>query len=102
MATRVKYELTVKTGEYTDRSTGQTKGKWQRIGTAFETDDGGMFISLDPWINLAGFPTNQYGNVSVSCFTPKPFGAERSAPVGRGAPPRNAAPTFDEDVDLPF
>lgn len=101
MAARVKYELTVKTGEYTDRSTGQTKGKWQRIGTAFESDDGGMFISLDPWINLAGLPINQYGNVSVSCFTPKPFGAERPSTNGRSSAPRSRAPDLDED-ELPF
>lgn len=99
MAVRVKYELTVKTGEYTDRS-GQTKGKWQRIGTAFEADDGRMFLSLDPWINLAGLPINQYGSVNVSCFDPKPYD---------GAPaPRKAAPTmkprddFNNGDDIPF
>lgn len=40
------HDLAVKVGEYQDRS-GQTKGRWQRIGTVFKHDDGGTSIKLD-------------------------------------------------------
>lgn len=45
MATRLKYNLAVKTGEY--ESQGQKKGRYQRIGRLMEKDDGGTFILLD-------------------------------------------------------
>ncbi|MEO5344106.1 MAG: hypothetical protein H7842_12365 [Gammaproteobacteria bacterium SHHR-1] len=40
------HDLAIKTGEYQDAS-GQTKGRWQRIGTVFRHDDGGTSIKLD-------------------------------------------------------
>ena len=46
MAARPTHDLAVKTGEYQDRQ-GQTKGRWQRIGTVFRHDDGGTSIKLD-------------------------------------------------------
>lgn len=41
------YDLAVKTGEYTDRQTGEQKGRWLRIGTMFEHQDGRRSIKLD-------------------------------------------------------
>lgn len=41
------HDLSVKTGEYQDRQTGQVKNRWLRIGTAFQHDDGGLSIKLD-------------------------------------------------------
>lgn len=41
------HDLAVKTGEYTDRQTGQTKARWLRIGTVFRHDEGGTSIKLD-------------------------------------------------------
>jgi hypothetical protein len=60
------HDLSVKTGEYQDRQTGQTKGRWLRIGTAFQHDDGGISIKLDcvpvgqdwdGWVSM--FPRDQ-------------------------------------------
>lgn len=39
-------KLVVKTGEYVDRS-GQTKGRWQNVGTLFKHDDGSCSIKID-------------------------------------------------------
>lgn len=61
-------DIAVKTGEYTDRS-GQTKGRWQNVGSLMKGDDGNEFIILNRWFNPAGIP-NPDGRDSVllSCF----------------------------------
>ena len=46
MAAKATHSLSVKTGEYTDAQ-GQTRGRWLRIGTVFQHDDGGRSIKLD-------------------------------------------------------
>ena len=70
-AQKVK-DLAVKTREYTDKE-GNRKANWQNIGVVMQNDDGGEFIILDRWVNLAGIPDFKNPNstsvmVSVSIF----------------------------------
>jgi len=69
MAARKIKDIAVKTGSYTDRSTGDTKGRYQNVGALMKTDDGNVFIILERWFNPAGIadPDNR-GNVLLSCF----------------------------------
>jgi len=39
MATQATRDLAIKTGEYNDRSTGEVKARWLKIGTVFRHDD---------------------------------------------------------------
>ena len=66
--TKKIYDLTVKTGEYTDHS-GQTKGRYVNVGAMMERDDGGRYLFIDRTINFAGFPNpDNRDNVLVSMF----------------------------------
>jgi hypothetical protein len=56
MASKKLYDLAVKTGEYQDRASGQTKGRWQNVGAVMQSDDGNKFIMLAKWFNPAGVP----------------------------------------------
>lgn len=65
---RKLYDLAVKTGEYTDRN-GDTKGRWQNVGSVIEGSDGGQFIMLDRTFNPAGVPNpDNRSSVLVSMF----------------------------------
>lgn len=71
MAQKIK-DLAVKVSSYTDRNTGQSKDKYQKIGVLMQTDDGGQFILLDPLINLAAIPRGQgKDQIMVSLFDPR-------------------------------
>lgn len=74
MATK-KYDLAVKTGEYTDK-TGAKKGRWQNVGAVMLNDDGGQYIMLAKWFNPAGVPdlSGKGANsesILLSMFEPK-------------------------------
>ena len=92
MAARPTHDLAVKTGEYTDRQ-GQTKGRWLRIGTVIQHDDGGTSIKLDAV--PVGLP-DWDGWVNV--FKRQ----ERQEPAqggGQGAPaPAGAQEDFEDDI----
>ena len=63
-------DLAVKTREYTDKE-GNRKANWVNIGVVMQNDDGGEFIILDRWVNLAGIPDFKNPNstsVMVSVF----------------------------------
>lgn len=63
------YDLAVKVGEYQDRESGQTKGKYQNIGAIIQKDDGGRFMLLDRFFNPAGIPNPENRpNIIVSLF----------------------------------
>lgn len=76
------YDLAVKVGEYQDRESGQTKGKYQNIGAIIQKDDGGRFMLLDRFFNPAGIPNPENRtNIIVSLFNVQ----ERSGGGGRGS-----------------
>ena len=70
MATKKTYDLAVKTGEY--QKDGQTKNRYQNIGSVMEKEDGGKFILLDRTFSPAGVinPDNR-DTVIVSLFAVK-------------------------------
>lgn len=97
MAARKIKDIAVKTGEYTDRASGDTKGRYQNVGALMNTDDGNVFIILERWFNPAGIadPDNR-GSVLLSCFDLRDKNDGDSKPAGGGAG-RNEA-----DADIPF
>lgn len=101
MARKVKNAV-VKIGEYQDRNTGQTKGRYLTIGTVMANDDGSEFLLLDRHFNPAGLPDpGGRGTVLVNLWVPQDQDqppARASGGAGRGAPPAQA-PIDDE---IPF
>jgi hypothetical protein len=99
------YDLAVKTGEYQDRTTGETKGKWQNVGAVMQNDDGGKFIMLERWFNPAGVPNpDNRSNLLLSMFEPRQ--ADSAPAQQRQQRPSAAAPApaqggFEDD-DIPF
>lgn len=92
------YDLAVKTGEYQDRATGQTKGRWANVGAFIQADDGGKFLLIDPHFNFAAVAREPgRDRVTVSMFGPD-RGQQGQAPQGQGqhqappAPPSQPAP----------
>jgi hypothetical protein len=47
MAATPTHDLCIKTRTYSDRTTGEEKAAWLKIGTVFKHDDGGTSIKLD-------------------------------------------------------
>lgn len=99
MAITKKYDIAVKTGSYQDRATGQTKNRYQNIGSVMQGDNG-QFILLDPMINLAAVPREEgKDRVICSLFEPRdPNAAPAAAPAQRQAAPQPAP----MDDDVPF
>lgn len=92
MAAKKIRDLAVKTGEYTDAQ-GNTKGRYQNVGSLMKTDDGGEFVILNRWFNPAGVPNpDNRDSVLVSCFKPRENGPPQPAP----------APAGDFDDAIPF
>jgi len=99
MPARPTHDLSIKTGEYTDRQTGEQKARWLRIGSVFRHDDGSTSIKLDclplglpdwnGWVNV--FPREERRD---------------EPPTRNAAPPRSAPrpprPEPDWSDDVPF
>lgn len=101
MATKHAYDLVVSTGEYRDGN-GNTKKKWLTIGRMYANEKG-YFCTLEPYINLAGIPLSDRGQVMVSCFEPKNnTGSAPAGPVPSRAPITSGGPLNDFDDDIPF
>ena len=109
MASKKLYDLAVKTGEYQDRATGQTKGRWQNVGAVMQSDDGSKFIMLAKWFSPAGVPdlSGKGGeSILLSMFAPKD--QQGQAPAAAQAPraaapaPRPAPAASMSDDDIPF
>lgn len=96
MAITKKYDLAVKTGSYQDNQ-GQTKNRYQNIGSVMQGDNG-PFLLLDPLINLAAVPREPgKDRIIVSCFEPKVEGQQAPAPRAQQRP----QPVMDDDL-VPF
>ena len=97
MAAKKIRDLAVKTGEFTNNQ-GETKGRYQNVGSLMKSEDGGEFVILNRWFNPAGIPNpDDRDSVIVSCFKPR---QEGQAP--QPAPAPQAAPPADYDNDMPF
>lgn len=96
MATTKLYDLAVKTGEY--ESNGQTKGRYENVGSVMRTDDGNQFLLLKRTFNPAGVLGDR-DTVLVSCFEPRAQGGNRSTSGGQSPAPRGDDTDFD---NIPF
>lgn len=113
MSARPTHDLSIRTGEYQDRETGQTKGRWLTIGTVFKHDDGGTSIKLDAvpvglpewngWVSVfprdKGNGQGQKGQGQQSQRGPQ--GQYQGQPPQDQGPRRPAPPpqqNFDDDI----
>lgn len=87
------YDLSVKTGEFS--KDGETKNRYQSIGSMMENDEGKPFLLLYRWFNLAACVVREGSDaVLVSCFEPRePGSKDKPAPRAR----RN-----EDSGDAPF
>jgi hypothetical protein len=60
-------DIAVKTGEYQDRSSGETKGRYLNVGALMKNEDGSVFILLQRTFNPAGVNSDR-DTVLLSCF----------------------------------
>ena len=97
---KIKYDLSVKTGEYTDRD-GNTKGRYENIGKVFQGDNG-FFLVLKRTFNPAGVPNPEdRDSVLVSMFEPREHGPQAQAPQQGGSqrtPEPQGGGNFDDDI----
>lgn len=71
MPARKLYDLAVKTSSYTDKN-GETKGRYENIGSVLQMDDGGKVILIKRSFNPAGVPFRDGSDqIMVSMFEPK-------------------------------
>tara|TARA_R110001599_G_scaffold337838_1_gene556506 strand:- start:9289 stop:9654 length:366 start_codon:yes stop_codon:yes gene_type:complete len=89
-------DIAVKTGEYQDLQSGQTKGRWQNVGALMKNDDGSEFIIMHRWFNPAGLPNpDNRDSVVLSCFKSNRQQGNGQPPANNGGyrqPPPNQAP----------
>lgn len=92
-----KYDLVVKTGEYTDQS-GATKGRFKNVGVVMQGKDG-PYILLDRTFNPAGVP-GQDGRESIIVSMYEP----RNDQGGQQQQPQRSSNSAREDLrdDIPF
>jgi len=104
MSARPTHDLSIKTGEYTDRQTGEQKARWLRIGSVFRHDDGSTSIKLD--CLPLGLP-DWNGWVNVFPREDLPAGQARrrdEVPTRNAAPPRStprppqSEPAWSDDI----
>ena len=115
MSARPTHDLCIKTGEYDDHETGQTKGRWLTIGTVFKHDEGGTSIKLDclpvglvdwnGWVNV--FPRDRNkGNGQGTQGQRQPPATQPATHQGRQSPPaqrfQQPPPQQSFDDDIPF
>jgi len=91
-----KYDLSVKTGEYTDAQ-GATKGRYQNVGVVMDGQNG-PYILLNRTFNPAGVPGQaDRESIIISMFEPREEGAKPQA-----AAPQRQAQAARVDEDIPF
>lgn len=92
-----KYDLVVKTGEYTDGQ-GQTKGRFKNVGVMMEGDNG-PYILLDRTFNPAGVGGNDgRESIIVSLYEPKQEGGGQQNSAAKSG----GYKAQDLDDDVPF
>lgn len=94
-------DLAVKTGSYTNNA-GETKGRYENVGSILQMDDGSKMILLKRSFNPAGVPFKEGSDqIIVSLFDPKE--KEGGFVAASPAPATAAKPVADFDnSDIPF
>ena len=102
-----KYDLVVKTGEYTDRD-GQTKARFKNVGVVMEGQNG-PYILLDRTFNPAGVSGNEgRESIIISMYEPRDENGQRQASPSQqrhSQQKANAYQQSDDDLggdDIPF
>ena len=68
---KLLYNLSVATSKYQDRD-GKERTNWENIGSLYENDKGGKFITLKATFNPAGLERKQgTDSIIISLFPPK-------------------------------
>ncbi|MAL97189.1 MAG: hypothetical protein CL583_01945 [Alteromonadaceae bacterium] len=66
-ATKIR-DLAVRVSEYTDGQ-GQTKGRYENVGSMMKGEDGGVFLIFKRTFNPAGVPNPEgRDSLMISCF----------------------------------
>ena len=87
-----KYDLAVKTGSY--EKNGETKNRYQNIGSVFEGDHG-FYMVLDRTFNPAGVPNPEdRSSLIVSMFEPR----DNNQPAATPQPGPKAPANFDDEI----
>lgn len=82
----IRYEVITKNGTYKDKTTGEDKQSWLKVGVLMDTRNGGQAIKIDY------LPPQFDGWLSLR--EPKPKDAPRPTPI--------VAPSVDDLDDTPF
>lgn len=108
MAAKKIRDIAVKTGEYQDRTTGETKGRYQNVGALMKNEDGSVFILLARWFSPAGINSDR-DTVLLSCFEQRDQGETQNgggANAGRtnsqSGRQQQAGANRSADEDIPF
>lgn len=102
MSTKKVYDLTVKTGEWTNHE-GQTKGRYLNVGSIMLKDDGGKFIMLNRTFNPAGVPnTGDRDSIILSMFKVEEKEQQQQQAPQQQDKPAYTPPASTDNEDIPF
>lgn len=105
MAAKKIRDIAVKTGEYQDRQSGETKGRYQNVGALMKNEDGSVFIMLARWFNPAGINSDR-DTILLSCFElrdqSEQSGGQATTRQNTGRTQQRQQPPADGDPDIPF
>lgn len=107
MAAKKIRDIAVKTGEYQDRTTGETKGRYQNVGALMKNEDGSVFILLARWFSPAGINSDR-DTVLLSCFEQREQGETQGGGSNAGRSNAQAGrqqqggASNNADQDIPF
>lgn len=98
-ATKIR-DLAVKVSEYTDNQ-GQTKGRYENVGSMMKGEDGGVFLIFKRTFNPAGVPNPEgRDSLMISCFELRD--QQQGGGQQQRQDPQQQAPQDDMNSDLPF
>lgn len=92
-------DIVVKVGEYTDRNTGETKGRFENVGALMQNDDeaGSFFIMLKRTFNPAGVPKqDERESILLSCYVPQPRDGQQDRRDDRQSNQRSSVSDRDD------
>jgi len=104
-ATKIR-DLAVKVSEYTDNQ-GQTKGRYENVGSMMKGEDGGIFLIFKRTFNPAGVPNPEgRDSLMISCFElrdQQQGGQQQPQQQQRQAPQQQTGGgSQDPNGDIPF
>lgn len=103
MASKKFRDIVVKVGEYTDRNTGETKGRYENVGALMQSDtDQSFFIMLKRTFNPAGVTgSDNRESILLNCYLTKEQ-KEAAGGNGVGRSENDPPPRDDIEDSVPF